>query len=142
MKYKTAITVPIFLLLAVFLSVACLPQLGADETISDISGTYTRQTENESANLEISLLPGGKVHIEGMAFWGTRREYGPNIGELDFTAPFVNNHIRYSEQNGQTITYTLELIFTETGLTAREKGLSENLGLNVSFAGDYQKTEP
>lgn len=140
MKNKIAIAVSIILLFAVFLSISCLSGLRANETMSDISGIYTRETENERAKLEIRLLPDGKIHVAGMAFWGTRREFGPNIGELDFTSDLVEDRVSYSEQEGQHRIYMLELTFTNSGLTAREQGVSENFGLNVSFAGDYAKT--
>jgi hypothetical protein len=139
MKKKTVIVASIGLLLAISLSVPLLSGLRAGEaTPEDISGTYTRETEDESADIKITLLPDGKVQVTGMAFWGTQREYGPNMGELDFTSILVNGCIRYAEQNGQTLNYALELTFTEEGLTAKEEGSSDNFGLNVSFAGDYE----
>jgi hypothetical protein len=143
MKKKTVIVASIGLLLAISLSVPLLSGLRAGEVMpEDISGTYTRETEDESADIKITLLPDGKVQVSGMAFWGTQREYGPNIGELDFTSALVNGHLRYSELDGQDLNYALELTFTETGLTAKEEGSSDNFGLNVSFAGDYLKTNP
>jgi hypothetical protein len=143
MKNKIVTVAAIALFLAMVLSISCLPGLRAGEVMpEDISGTYIRETENELAKIEITLLLDGQVNVTGMAFWGTRQKYGPNIGELDFTSVLENNHIQYSEKNGQAKTYTLELKFTEKGLTAREEGLSEDFGLNVTFAGDYQKTAP
>jgi hypothetical protein len=134
--------IPIVLFLAASLSLPFPLTIRAEEAILDISGTYTRKTGNESAQINISLLPGGKVRVAGMAFWGTQREYGPNIGDLDFTTVLINNHVRYSEKKGKTLTYALDLTFIETGLTAKEEGSSDNFGLNVSFAGDYKKTGP
>jgi hypothetical protein len=140
MKSKIAIAASLALLLAVFLSISCLPKLRASEMVKDIEGIYRRETNDERAKLEFRLLPDGKVHVAGIAFWGTRREYGPNIGELDFTSALLEDRISYSEKKGQRRIYTLELTFTKDGLTAREEGHSDNLGLNVSFAGEYKKT--
>jgi hypothetical protein len=140
MNKKTVIVASIGLLLAISLSVPLLSSLRAGVAMPEnFSGTYTRETANESADIKITLLPDGKVQVTGMAFWGTQREYGPNIGELDFTSGLVNGHIRYSELDGQDMNYALELTFTDTGLTAKEEGSSDNFGLNVSFAGDYKK---
>lgn len=105
----------------------------------DVSGKYIRETNNERAELEIKLLHGGKVRVTGTSFWGTKREYGPNIGELDFVSPIKDGHVKYSENVGKGDYYELELTFKEKGLSAKEKGLSGNFGLNVTFAGEYRK---
>lgn len=105
----------------------------------DVSGKYIRETNNERAELEIKLLHGGKVRVTGTSFWGTKREYGPNIGELDFVSAIKDGHIKFSENAGKGDYYELELTFKERGLSAKEKGLSGNFGLNVTFAGEYRK---
>ena len=74
-----------------------------------------------------------------MSFWGTNRKYGPNIGELDFKASIKNGRVEYMERKGKRQRYKLELTFVEGGLSAKEGGISANLGLNVTFEGEYKK---
>jgi hypothetical protein len=105
----------------------------------NVSGKYIKKTENESANIEVKLISQNKVHVKGIALWGTNRETGPNIGELDFKAPIKNGRVEYFENKGKKQYYKLELIFTEKGLIAKEEGSSDNFGLNVTFAGEYSK---
>ena len=107
----------------------------------DVSGTYVRETENESAELEIRLLQSGKVRVTGISFYGTKQEYGPNTGELDFVSTINNGHILHSEKKGKDLFYKLELIFKKKGLIVKEEGLSKNFGLNVTFAGDYRTSD-
>ena len=111
---------------------------GEDQKLGNVSGKYTRETEDESATLEVNLLPDGKVHIRGMVLWGRNRKYGPNIGELDFKSLIKNGRVEYTEKMG-TRHYKLELTFVEGGLSAKEEGISTNFGLNVKFAGEYKK---
>jgi len=77
----------------------------ADLKSRDVSGKYTRETDNESATLEIRQLPGGKVHVTGISFWGTKRENGPNIGELGFTSSLNNGRVKYTERVGKGKNY-------------------------------------
>lgn len=107
----------------------------------DVSGKYLRETDNESAELEIRLLHGGKVRVIGTSFYGTKREYGPNIGELDFVSTIKNGHVKYSEKIGKNQYYRLELTFKGKGMSVKEEGISRNFGLNVTFAGEYRKNE-
>jgi len=112
---------------------------GEDQKLGNVSGKYTRETEDESATLEVNVLPDGKVHIRGMSLWGTNRKYGPNIGEIDFKASIKNRRVEYTERMGKRQHYKLELTFVEGGLLAKEEGISTNFGLNVTFAGEYKK---
>jgi len=110
-----------------------------EQKLGNVSGKYTRETENESATLEVNLLSDGKVRIKGMSLWGRNRKYGPNIGELDFKASIKNGRVEYTEGIGKRQHYKLELTFVEGGLSAKEEGISAHFGLNVKFAGKYKK---
>ena len=111
----------------------------ADLKSVDIAGKYAKETNNERAILEIKQLPGGKVHVSGISFWGTKRENGPNIGELEFTSSLHNGCVKYSEKIGKGKKYNLELTFKDKSLIAKENGISGNFGMNVTFAGEYSK---
>jgi uncharacterized protein len=104
-----------------------------------LSGRYERETENESAYLIIELLPNNRVHVTGTSFFGTKREYGPNIGELDFEADVKDGQVAFSDHRSVDRVYTLELKFNKNHLTAKEEGLSDMFGMGVSFQGEYVK---
>ena len=106
---------------------------------ADIAGHYIRETDFESAEFNIVRLPNGNVHVIGLAFWGTTRPYGPNIGELDFEAAVTNNSIKFSDHTLSGDLYQIELIIRPAGLTVTEQYVVGYFGMNVSFAGEYKK---
>ena len=60
----------------------------------DPCGRYVRETEHESAEFEVTRLPDGRLRVSGVAFWGTKREYGPNIGQLEFEVPALYQNVK------------------------------------------------
>lgn len=93
---------PVFTMTALIAVLAFISGVWAGEPkAGNVSGRYTRETDEESARLEVNLLPDGKVHVRGMSLWSTNRKYGPNIGELDFRAPIKNGRVEYSEKTGK-----------------------------------------
>jgi len=114
-KIDHSIGIAILLILVVSMAEVWAGQL---ET-RDISGEYTRDTENESGKIQVQSLPDGMVQVKGVSFWGINRKDGPNIGELEFKAPVKNDRVVYSEKVGKKGWYRLELTFKEGSLLAR-----------------------
>jgi len=110
-----------------------------EQKLRNVSGKYTRETEDESATLEVNVLGDGNLHIKGISLWGTKRKGGPNIGEIDFKASIKKRRVEYTERTGKGLQYKLELTFVEGGLSAKEEGHSGNFGMNVTFAGKYTR---
>lgn len=110
---------------------------GAEPPAQTIAGHYVRKGQNEEAEFDVSILADGRVRVEGFALWGTSRSRGPNMGDLAFVAPVVNNSIIFREEIpvGE---YHLELEFGPGGLVATESG-PNNFGMNVSFGGQYKR---
>ena len=76
----------------------------------------------------------------GEALWGTHREYGPNIGTLDFLATPEDGIVQYEDQLlGKDKPYRAAMRFIETGLIFEEEGFNGYFGMNVTFAGDYAR---
>lgn len=93
-----------------------------------------------SAELTIHSLPSGDVRVVGEALWGTNREYGPNIGTLDFLATPEDGVVRYEDQLlGEAKPYRAVLRFLENGLIFEEEGFNGYFGMNVTFAGEYAR---
>lgn len=110
-----------------------------DEISGDeISGRYVRKDRFEEAELQVRLLPGKRVEVEGYALWGTERPYGPNIGELEFESTVESSTTVYRDETAET-DYELELRFGEGKIEASEQSAPGRFGLNVSFEGEYQR---
>jgi hypothetical protein len=110
-----------------------------DVTVVDadkITGHYIRETEWESAELDVRLLPDRRVRVSGLALWGTGRQYGPNIGELDFETSLEGNRATFVDR-GAGEEYRLVLEFAPGRLTATENYVIGYFGMNVSFEGRY-----
>lgn len=106
---------------------------------SKISGHYVREDEISSAELQIWELLNGNIRVTGIALWGTDREYGPNIGELDFETVLNDDIAVYTDPTVHEEEYNLEINFKPNGLTAYEEYVIGYFGMNVSFEGEYKK---
>ncbi len=104
-----------------------------------ISGHYIRDGEFESADIKVKRLPDGKYHIDGLALWGKTREYGPNIGDLDFIAELHGNTIEYSWAGSNREPYKAVFKFQDKMLTIFEENWMGMFGMNVCFQGQYHK---
>jgi hypothetical protein len=103
----------------------------------DVSGRYERPGENDEASLDIKMLPGNRVKVTGIALWNTKNEkYGPNIGELDFTANLKGDTIVWTDTDG----YSIVIRFSRKVLDVTEHGVGGHFGMNVTFAGRYTRT--
>ncbi|KAB0671067.1 hypothetical protein F6V30_00295 [Oryzomonas sagensis] len=110
----------------------------AQVNLSGVSGHYIRGGEYESADLTIQRLDNGQYHVSGLALWGTTREFGPNIGELDFIAELKDDMIIHTETFLDR-TYCVVLRFIDDYLTVTEQSWAGMFGLNVNFSGEYRK---
>jgi hypothetical protein len=104
----------------------------------DVSGHYIRDGDFSSAELQVSSLSNGNVRVTGLALWGKNREFGPNLGELDFEAEVTNGRVVYTDKSVRD--YRLELQFNGDRLVAAENSLGP-FGANVSFEGEYRRID-
>jgi hypothetical protein len=103
----------------------------------DVSGHYERDGENDQASLDVTALSGDRVKVTGIALWNTKNEkYGPNIGELDFEATLKNDSVTWSAADG----YTITIRFARKALDVTEHSAGGHLGMNVTFAGHFERT--
>jgi hypothetical protein len=103
----------------------------------DVSGHYERNGENEQASLDVTMLPGDRVKVSGIALWNTRNEkYGPNIGELEFEAALKDDVVSWNDADG----YGIVIRFSRKALDVTEHGVGGHFGMNVTFAGHYART--
>lgn len=108
------------------------------DPLSKIAGHYIREGKFESAEIDVRYLGNGRLRVQGLALWGTTREYGPNIGELEFETELRNGKAVFRDEIDGKV-YTAEIRFHENGLTVSEGYAIGYFGMNVSFAGDYVK---
>lgn len=115
-------------------------QFGEARGFADpIAGHYLLESPTESAELKITKLSDGSFHVKGVALWGTKRKYGPNIGELDFIADLKDNSLVFMEKQHDGRVYRATFRFSSEGLTVIEEGLPGPFGMNVTFGGTYAK---
>jgi hypothetical protein len=77
--------------------------------------------------------------VLGLALWGKSREYGPNLGELDFVGELDCDTISYSWAHADGKLYRASLRFDESGLTVSEENSIGVYGMNVNFSGQYAR---
>lgn len=103
----------------------------------DVSGHYERLGENDQATLDVKQLPGSRVKVTGIALWNTKNEkYGPNIGELDFEADLKDDTASWTDADG----YRITIRFSRHALDVTERSADGHFGMNVTFAGRYNRT--
>lgn len=105
----------------------------------DPSGRYVRETEHESAELEVTALRSGRVRVSGVALWGTKHVGGPNVGLLEFAVPLTNNRVEFTHRTASGEQYKLEITFSDGRAVAREQYVVGYFGMNVSFEGEYER---
>jgi len=115
--------------------------------VSVVGVRFEREpSDSDEAELDIKRLSeewsttGQKVHVKGLALYGTNEKYhprGPNIGDIDFVSHVTNNRIKYKEDFGDGRTYQIEIIFTSDGLEVKEDTPPGRFGMGVTFAGRY-----
>ncbi len=102
------------------------------------TGCYESGNEFAGAEIYVSFLGGNLIHIKGTSLWGKTREYGPNIGELDFVSQVELNKASFADTlNGEE--YLIEFEFLGDRLIAKEKYLIGYFGHNVYFEGMYRR---
>ena len=111
----------------------------AAPSTSGIGGHYIRLGGgSSSAELTVHVMPSGDVRIVGEALWGTDREYGPNIGTLDFLASVEDGVVNFEDRTlGAESPYSARLVFENGTLRFEESGFNGYFGMNVTFAGEY-----
>jgi len=109
--------------------------------IGDVSGHYVREGEFLSAELQVIRLLNGNVRVTGMALWGKTREYGPNLGQVDFEAELRDNRAVFSDKSIGRDEYRLELQFQGDKLIATERYVVGYFGMNASFEGEYRRID-
>jgi hypothetical protein len=112
-----------------------------DEISVDIfSGHFERSGEFESSTLEIRFIGNNLIQVKGFALWGKTREFGPNIGELDFVAEIKGNRAMFVDKLFDE-EYSLQLEFQGERLVAKENYITGYFGMNANFGGLYLKSE-
>lgn len=112
------------------------------------AGQWVRLGSNESpAELRIIPLPDTvdrqpRYFVTGMAYQGMSREYGPNMGTLDFFSEIIDGASLFYSRPSLSIQgpATTELTFTDDGhLKVWEEDTGGQYGMGVTFDGLYQR---
>lgn len=114
------------------------PILNSEISVDVFSGKYSHSRENASADVEIKYIGGNVLQIQGMAFWGTESEFGPNIGELDCIAVLDGNKAIFKDKFHDE-EYILEVTFLGSKISISDNYIMGYYGNGVSFTGEYFK---
>jgi len=109
-----------------------------DSQVRKIAGHYIRRGQSDSAEIKVRHIDGFTYYVEGLAFWGTSRESGPNIGTLEFEANALDMELKFLD-NYRGEDFEAVLRFDGDSLIITEKGFNANAGHNVTFEGEYAK---
>lgn len=104
---------------------------------TSIEGHYLRTYGNDSAELKITLMQNGNYHVSGIALHGTDREYGPNIGELDFITAFENG-LKFKDSNHRP-PYQVSIKIENGSLVVEEENEFGYFGVGARFGGTYER---
>lgn len=107
------------------------------------AGNYTRidGTKFESAEIVVTPIPashvsGPRYYITGTALWGTNREDGPNIGELDHVLEVAEDGRGSHRESDSDLSYDFE----DELLEVVEAFETPRHGMNVTFSGSYLRS--
>lgn len=114
------------------------PILNSEISVDVFSGRYSHSRENASADIEIKYIGGNVLQIQGMAFWGTEGEFGPNIGELDCIAVLDGNKAVFKDKFHDE-EYVFEVTFLGSKISISDNNILGYYGNGVCFSGEYYK---
>jgi len=105
-------------------------------------GKYSWFSGWSEAYLTITKEKGERYHIKGDCYYGVSRKYGPNMGNLDFTATLKNSKIVHEEKlldDEEAYAFTLT-VNKDGSLDVNETGMSP-FGHNASFYGHFTSAD-
>jgi Txe/YoeB family toxin of Txe-Axe toxin-antitoxin module len=114
------------------------PVLSNEITVDIFSGKYSHSIDNASADIEIKYVGGNILQIEGMAFYGTNREGGPNMGNLDCVAEIVGTKAIFRDKFYDD-EYVFEITFLGSKISVSDNYIMGYYGNGVCFSGEYFK---
>lgn len=114
------------------------PILNSEISRDVFSGKYSHSRENASADIEITYIGGNVMQVQGMAFWGTESEFGPNIGELDCIAVLDGNKATFKDKFHDE-EYIFEITFLGSKIFISDNNIMGYYGNGVCFTGEYYK---
>jgi hypothetical protein len=110
-----------------------LEEISNDLKGNEISGNYT----DGDNFIDILLIDGNKIKFQGEAFWQGAVEGNIHIGEVMGIVDLKDGKALYKDENGNTLT----IILNKNGLTLTENPIGSFGGANVTFDGNYKKTD-
>jgi hypothetical protein len=112
------------------------------------AGHYTRvDTDGDSAEIQIVPIPDDleglpRYFVCGLALFGSKREYGPNIGELSLLMTMYHDaELQGSENfdNGDS-SHIVQINFRDDKVTIKDEHSVVVYGAGVTFEGTYRRS--
>ena len=96
-------------------------------------GKYSWFEGGSQADLTVTKEKGKSYHIEGNCNYGVGKKYGPNMGDLDFSAPLKNGKIIY-KYNDYIFTLTVN---KDGSFDVNDNANTGIFGVNARFYGHF-----
>ena len=109
-----------------------------DEMVRNMCGHYIREGLRDSAEFKVRHIERDTFYVEGTALWGTDRDFGPNIGHLEFEGNAGDYELRFCDSY-RGADFEAILRFGDESLVVEERGFNARGGMNVTFEGEYAK---
>ena len=99
----------------------------------------------DSAEILLTPIPDtydGKARyaVSGLALWGTQREYGPNLGLMDFVGIMEQDgELRWVRALGEDDVVSILTMDRSGNMRVVEQNWIGAYGMNVTFEGEYAK---
>lgn len=110
------------------------------------AGQYIRLgSDSDSAEISFTPLPDSiegekRYFVSGFALWGMRREFGPNMGVLEFVGEVDDKGtVSYVRNNGAYDAITALQFGNNGSLEVDERNWVGAYGMNVTFIGSYHR---
>ncbi|MGF1619286.1 MAG: hypothetical protein ACFCUR_01585 [Rhodomicrobiaceae bacterium] len=117
--------------------------------VDPFAGQYIRISDDDlgsAAEILVTAIPGSpeghfRYAITGDAYWGGLRDFGPNIGQLEFIGTAEDGVIEHiSWLPDLPGNHRIRLTFRGVRLTVEEVNWIGVHGMNVTFQGEYQRS--
>jgi hypothetical protein len=111
------------------------------------AGQYIRIGDSDdSAEVTLTPIPGPsdrgpRYYVTGEALWGAGRQYGPNIGVMDFLGIMEEDRVIENPEwsNEETAGKTIISFVDDNKMVIEEENVIGIYGMNVSFVGEYER---
>ncbi len=110
------------------------------------AGNYVRVGPSDSAVMTLTPMPDNiegypRYAVSGSALWGMDREFGPNMGELEFIGVVESGKIfhQFDHSFMDDPQHSIHIELSDDTMFVTEENFVGIYGMNVTFGGEYRR---